>query len=144
MSNAMKNSVVASGVVLLMAAALQACCFRTGDGGNEDAAPASGATPVAALEIVSWGPHQTRAGVPFNVQPGGHAAIWIQVDQPLDGRIALIQFDDAFLEGQVSGHMVSAVVPEPSYARPGAYEIRVIARSGDAEWSSNKVSFTVE
>lgn len=86
----------------------------------------------------------TRAGVPFNAQGAGRAAIWVQVDQPLDGRIALIQFDDAFLEGQVSGAVVTAVVPGASYARPGAYEVRVLARTKDAQWSSNKVVFTVE
>ena len=86
----------------------------------------------------------TRAGVPFHAQGAGRAAIWVQVDQPLDGRIALIQFDDAFLEGQVSGAVVTAVVPGASYARPGAYEVRVLARTKDAQWSSNKVVFTVE
>lgn len=138
------NRMVATGVVLL-AVGLQACCFRTGDmDGNESTAAAPGAAPAAALEIVDWGPRRTRAGISFNVQKDGRAAVWVEVNRSLDGRIALIQFDDGFLEGHVSGRMVSAVVPEASYAKPGAYEVRVIARNGGATWSSNKVSFTVE
>ena len=65
------------------------------------------------------------------------------MNQPLDGRIALIQFKDAFLEGQVSGDLVTAVVPEALYAKPGVYEVRVVARIGEAYWNSNEVLFKV-
>lgn len=102
------------------------------------------ADPGGTLEIANWGPHQTKAGVPFNVQSGGHAAIWIRVNRPFGDRIAMIQFDDAVLEGQVSGQLVTAVVPAELYARHGTYTVRVIVHQGTSYRSSNKVKFTVE
>src|SRR3546814_14741478 len=80
---------------------------------------------AGTMEINVWGPRQATAGDPFNVQQGGQAAIWIRVDQPLDGWIARIEFDDAVLEGHGSGHLVQAVVPEALYANRGTYEGRV-------------------
>jgi hypothetical protein len=139
------NSVLVRGLILMLAAGLQACCFRTGGtDGNSDAASSPSAIPAGTLEIANWGPRKTQAGMPFNVQSGGHAAIWIRVNHSLAGRTALIQFNDAFLEGRVSRDVVTAVVPEDSYAKPGVYDVRVIARAGDAYWGSSKVSFTVE
>lgn len=136
---------MAGGFVLLLAGGLQACCFQTsGTDTNESMATTSDAAPVGALGIVDWGPRETRVGIPFNVQEGGRAAIWIRVNRTLAGQSALIQFDDAFLEGNASGDLVMAVVPEASYAKPGVYEVRVIASAGDVHRSSDKVSFTVE
>lgn len=138
------NKAVACGLLLLLVGQ-QGCCFRTkGIGADEGVAAISDATPIDAIEIVGWGPRETRAGVAFNPQGSGRAAIWIRVDRSLDGRRAWIQFDDAFLEGQVSGETVTAVVPEASYAKPGEHEVRVIARSADAHWRSGKVRFKVE
>lgn len=133
------RSLFACGLSLLLASGLQACCFRTG---NTDAATT--AAPVGPLQIVNWGPRQTRAGVPFNAQSSGHAAIWIRVNQPVDDWATLIQFDDAFLGGNAKGSLITATVPEASYAKPGGYEVRVIVGTADAHWSSNKVTFTVE
>lgn len=139
------NKAGAYGLLLLLAGGQQGCCFRTGDiGANEGVAAISGSTPINALEIVGWGPRETRAGVPFNAQGSGHASIWIRVDRSLDDRNTWIQFDDAFLEGQVSGETVTAVVPEALYAKPGVYEVRVIARSADAHWRSGGAPFKVE
>jgi hypothetical protein len=120
-----------------------------GIGGDEDpGAKAGGAlsrtAPPAPLRILDWGPRGTRAGTPFNVQPGGHAGVWLRLNQPLKGQVVLLQFGDAFLEGQVSGPLVTAIVPESSYATAGAREIRAIARFGDAHWGSDEVSFSVE
>src|SRR3546814_13858189 len=98
---------------------------------------------AGTLEITVWGPRQTTAGDPFNVQQGGQAAIWIRVDQPLDGWIAQIEFDDAVLEGHGSCHLVTAVVPEAFYANRGTYEVRVAARKANALRLRNTVLFHV-
>jgi len=34
-------------------------------------------TAIPNIRIVNWGPRETLAGMPFNVQPSGHSAIWI-------------------------------------------------------------------
>lgn len=139
------KSLMAYGLVPLLAGGLQACCFRTGDVDADGGVVAAGsAEPAASLEITAWGPRRTRAGVPFNVQPGGRAAIWIQVNRSLDGRTAMVQFDDAILDGDVSGHLVTAIVLDELYARHGTYAVRVIVREGTAYRSSNEVKFTVE
>lgn len=139
------NRLLASGVVLLATAGLQACCFRSCEPDEAaDALAAASAAPVGTLRITDWGPHGTRAGIPFNAQHGVHAALWIHVDRPLDGESVLVQFGDAFLEGQPSGELITAVVPPESYAHPGSYDVRVVARARDTRWDSNKVVFTVE
>ncbi|HEY9540610.1 MAG TPA: hypothetical protein VIR05_03110 [Luteimonas sp.] len=140
----MKKLVMMSGLALLLVGGLQACCSRSGNAsGNGYAAAASSPGQAGTLEITVWGPRQTTAGDPFNVQQGGQAAIWIRVDQPLDGWIAQIEFDDAVLEGHGSGHLVTAVVPEALYANRGTYEVRVAARKANALRLSNTVLFTV-
>src|SRR3546814_16067211 len=87
---------------------------------------------AGTLEITVWGPRQTTAGDPFNVQQGGQAAIWIRVVQPLDGCIAQIEFDDAVLEGHGSGHLVTPVVQDALYANSGTYEVPVAALKANA------------
>lgn len=133
------------GLVLLVAGSLQACCFRSCEpAGAGDAPAAAMAVPAGALQIIDWGPRRTSAGVAFNVQQGGHAALWIHVDRALDGQDVLVQFGDAYLEGQPSGKLVTAWVPPESYAHPGVYDVRVVARTGNARRDSNTVAFSVE
>jgi hypothetical protein len=139
------NGLAACVLVLAMVGGLQACCVRKCVPDDVGAAPAVASDALAGtLRITRWGPTRTQAGVPFNTQRGIHAALWIRVDRPLDGDSVLVQFGDAFLEGQPSGGLVTAVVPPEAYARPGDYEVRVVARSGDSRWESNKVVFTVQ
>ena len=141
--------VAASGALLLLAGVLQACCTGTrGDGATDDegngSASAGPAAPAGPLEVVDWGPRGTQAGVAFNVQPGGHSGLWLRVNQPLKGQVVLVQFGDAFLEGQVHGTVVTAIVPEEAYAQAGDYEVRVVARFGDEHWGSAPARFSVE
>ena len=129
---------------MLAACALQACCFRSCEPGAAGDATAANAASAGTLRIADWGPRATRAGIPFNPQHGVRAALWIRMDRPLGGESVLVQFGDAFLEGQASGALITAVVPPESYAHPGSYDVRVVARSRDARRDSNKVVFTVE
>lgn len=138
------NRLPSAGFVLLLAVGLQGCCFRTGEVDRDPGADEAAAATPATLGIVDWGPRQTRAGTPFNLQQDGQAAIWILVDQPLDGRGTTVRFNDTLLDGDVSGTLVTAVVPAALYATAGGYRIQVVARDGDTTWSSNNVVFTVE
>ena len=139
------NRLLSCGLVLLVAGGLQACCFRSCEPADaRDAMQQARNVPIGVLQIVDWGPRHARAGIAFNVQAGGHAALWIRVDRSLDGQEVLVQFGDAYLEGQASGRLVTAWVPPESYAHPGVYDVRVLARTGNARRESNTVAFTVE
>jgi hypothetical protein len=143
----MNSRFLARGVAtLLCACSLQGCCFRSCTPAADAAADGAtaAAVPPIPIGIAAWGPQRTRAGVAFNVQPGGQAAIWIRLDRKLDGTIALVRFGDAYLEGQVAGETVTAVVPPEAYAARGLRDVGVVARSGSAQWRSDTVPFTVE
>lgn len=122
-------------------------CSQQGTG-TATPAPASGQASAAAalpggLRITSYGPDNTKAGVAFNVQPGGGAALWIRVDRSLDGGKAAVDFNGTLLPGNVSGQLVTAGVPVSLYAKPGTYSLHVIAQIGTQSVQSNDVKFTV-
>lgn len=133
---------VASSLLLACVCALQGCCFRSCEA-DADAAPRPAPVPAQILRIVAWGPAETLAGVPFNRQPNGQAALWIRLDRSLDGRVVLIRFGDAYLEASVAGGTVTASVPTAAYASAGAREVSVVATSADARWTSDRVTFKV-
>lgn len=140
----MTKRMMAAASALLVLGGLQACCFGSGEAsGNGYAAAAPEQGPAGTLEITDWGPRETAAGDPFNVQSGGQAAIWFKVDRPPDGWIAQVRFDDAVLEADWSGGLVTAVVPEALYARRGSCEVRVVARKAGGLRMSDPVRFTV-
>lgn len=127
---------------LLLGAGLQGCCFNRCDA---DASDMASRPPIEAqaLRIVAWGPVETRAGVPFNRQPNGQAALWIRLDRDLHGRAVLVQFEDAYFEGSATGDTVTASVPAAAYATAGTREVRVVATAGASRWTSGAVAFTV-
>lgn len=121
--------------------------------GSDAAASAQGSAPAAAsaatvaparLAITSWGPQSTKAGTVFNAQPGGAAAIWIRVDQPLEGYEVAVDFNGTLLKGNISGNLVTASVPANLYATSGNYAVQVLARKGNDSAKSNGVTFAVE
>ena len=123
-----------------------AACGQHGNGtaaNGQASAPASAAIP-GNLEITSWGPQSTKAGEVFNKQPDGGAALWVRVNQPLDGEVAAIEFNGTLLQGIVSGNLVTAIVPAPLYARPGTFNLHVIVRKGSRTEQSKDVKFTVD
>lgn len=126
----------------IMAVALAAC----GRSGTPTAAQHPSGRPSANgnLKITSYGPDHTEAGVVFNVQPNGGAALWIRLNQSLDGYEAAVELNATLLQGNVSGNLVTAGVPASLYAEPGSYNLRVIARRSTRIEQSNDVKFTVE
>lgn len=125
---------------------LAACSKQPTNEGTANAVPGSAATQGALsgnLKITSWGPDSTQAGVVFNKQPNGSAALWIRLDQPLTGDVAGVEFNGVLLQGVVSGNLVTAGVPAELYAKPGSFKVDVIARKGDGSVQSNEVIFTV-
>lgn len=139
---------VVAGVVALAACSNPSTGHGTASTGPASSAVSSGAiansTAPSSLEITSWGPDSTKAGVAFNKQPDGSAALWIRVNQPLSGDVAAIEFNGVLLQGTVSGNLVTAGVPADLYAKPGSFKVEVIARKGDRSEQSNAVTFTVK
>lgn len=117
------------GLALVLAGGLQACSGNTGASGG--------------LEISSYGPDTTQAGVVFNKQPDGGSAIWIRVNRPLDGDVATVVFRGKPLTGAISGNLVTAAIPADLYREPGSFEVHVVAQRGAVTQLSNSVKFTV-
>ena len=145
----LKSRLVTYSMGAIAALALAACGQQSAGTAASNSAPQPsamvGATPAPVnLEITSWGPDKTKAGVAFNKQPNGSAALWIRVNQSLDGDEAAVQFNGVLLQGNVSGNLVTAGVPADLYANAGAYKVSVIARKGGQSSQSNVVIFTAQ
>lgn len=146
-----RNQVVTCLLGTAMVMALAACSQQgatptasANPGASATAPAAPGAALPGALKITGYGPDSTQAGVAFNAQPDGGAALWIRVDQPLDGDEAAVDFNGTLLQGNVSGNLVTAGVPAALYAKAGTFSIHVIARKGTQSVQSNDVKFTVK
>lgn len=142
------SRVAACSIAVIAALSLAACgnqsAGTTVPGSASASSPAASATTApSSLKITSWGPDSTKAGEVFNKQPNGSAALWVRVDQSLDGDVAAIEFNGVLLQGNISGNLVTAGVPADLYANPGVYTMHVIARKGERTMQTNDVKFTV-
>lgn len=143
------NRTILCGSAIVVALSLAACGNQSANTTSTNPAPQSSvmasATPAPSnLKITSWGPESTKAGVVFNAQPNGGSALWIRLNQSLDGYEAAVELNATLLQGNISGNLVTAGVPAALYAQPGTYSLRVIARRGARTEQSNDVKFTVE
>jgi hypothetical protein len=144
-------------LVLSAAMALQACSEK-GDTSSQVAAPpptvatsaasqaepAAPAGPVTNLRISGYGPNPIKAGEPFNVQPNQQAALWLRVDQSLDGTDAAVYLGSVRLQSYISGKLITASVPANLYAKPGHYILRIAGTKGNQHYQSNAVQFVVQ
>jgi hypothetical protein len=96
------------------------------------------------FQIVQYGPKESGAGVAFNTQSSGQAALWVELDHPATGSRAAIWWGDHRLESAVSGNVISAVVPAERYTTVGKYPIQVRVGSGANDKRSNVVYFVVK
>lgn len=130
----------------IMAVASAACGRQGTPAAGQQANPPVAVAPAIPgdLKITSYGPDHTKAGVVFNVQPNGGAALWIRLNQSLEGYEAAVELNATLLQGNISGNLVTAGVPAALYAQPGTYSLRVIARRGARTEQSNDVKFIVE
>ena len=102
-----------------------------------------GSAPVD-LQIISWGPKSTKAGLAFNAQSDGSAALWMNVNQSLVGDKVSIEFNGVRLNAAVTKNAVSALVPAKLYVNPGSYKVHIIVRKDSHSIKSNDVTFTVQ
>ncbi|MEO9090908.1 MAG: hypothetical protein ABI247_11320 [Rhodanobacter sp.] len=119
-------------------------CDRGGKAPPSNTAGVTSGAIHGDLQITSWGPDRTKAGVIFNAQPDGNAALWIRVNHSLDGTEATIDFNGHPLTAAVQGELVTTSVPSSLYAAPGTYPLHVSVKQGASVVHSNDVKFVVE
>ena len=82
---------------------------------NPAAAPPPVAAPpagAAEVKIEGWGPQETKAGEPFNVQPTGKSALWIKVTGLNTSAGVRLLFGDKSLENvEVANNLVTGALP---------------------------------
>lgn len=132
-------------LVFAMAMGLQACSHHGSEAGANNQAQATADSEAAVgLKITDYGPNTTEAGVVFNKQPDGAAAMWFRVNRSLDGSKTSIDFAGTLLPSIISGDLVAATVPPALYAKPGSYTLHLVAKKRATSVQSNDVKFTVE
>jgi hypothetical protein len=82
----------------------------------------------APLKVLNWGPRDIVAGVPFNVQPDGRNALWVETRNAWWDTV--IELDGVPLETSVSsrGEWVTALVPPVLTGRPRRLELVLRSR----------------
>lgn len=131
-------------IVLIVAACSDRPAAKTETSSASVRTITGGSAVPADLKITSWGLDNTKAGMVFNKQPDGSAALWIRVNQPLTGDVVAIEFNSVLLQGAITGNLVTASVPADLYAKPGSYTVAVIAHKGNRPVQSNEVTFVVQ
>ncbi len=96
------------------------------------------------LRITTWGPEGTKAGTAFNAQPDGSAALWVQVNQSLEGSDSVVTMDGIPLKSAISGELITATVPASFYAKAGVHALHVTMKHGGTSVQSNGVQFVVQ
>lgn len=99
--------------------------------------------PATAPQIVAYGPHAVKAGVMFNKQRNGLAALWIKTNGDLPGN-AVIILNGTSLKTHVNESHATAAVPAESYAKPGKYPLQITATVDGQQLQSNVVEFVVD
>ncbi len=98
--------------------------------------------PATAPQIVAYGPHAVKAGVVFNRQPNGDAALWIKTsDDLLVG--AVIVLNGTHLTTHIKGNHATAAVPAANYAKPGSYPLQITETFDGRQLQSNVVQLVV-
>jgi hypothetical protein len=98
--------------------------------------------PQAPLILEEFGPTRTKAGQPFNVQPGGESALWLKTENATETTIVIwawTRLKTTYVDPTL---LTALVVPRELYSRAGQYQIYLLDPKTDR--TSNVLSFTVE
>ncbi len=79
---------------------------------------------ISDLRIRNFGPNHVKAGEVFNRQPGDLSALWVKASRPLvaDARLFL---GTHRLVSNVSGDLITAVVPPELFSHPGTLALAI-------------------
>lgn len=140
------------------------CCFCIISGCSGSGAPGSSAARTAdstaardpgrvgepepstlshAPAIIDYGPRDITAGVTFNRQPDGQAAVWVHMTSSLEGSDAVIKIDGTTLQSSIKDAQITGLVPGELYAKPGKLMLSVVQHENGAEVRSGPVALTV-
>jgi hypothetical protein len=97
---------------------------------------------LAPPRIDAYGPQNAKAGVVFNVQPDGSAALWVRTNGTFVHG-AVISLDGVKLKTVCKGKVASAAVPPSLYAKPGTYPLVITEEVNGQQLQSNTVDFVV-
>jgi len=111
---------------------------------NNDQTTTGGAITVIAgnLEILKYGPSTIQANVGFHVQANGESALWILMNQEIQGK-AYVVINGTRLPGVHRGDIVTADIPAALYSKPGSYPMYVHELRDHQEIKSKSVDFVV-
>jgi hypothetical protein len=107
--------------------------------------PAPAAAPATAekhFAITEFGPHETKAGQGFNIQPDGISALWFNTENATLSTVVVI--NETVLPTAVGpdGKLVTAGVPKALFAKSGELPIYLLnQKTGE---KSNAVKFIVK
>lgn len=119
-------------------------CDHGGQSPSTNAPDKAAGAAQSSLQITKWGPDRTKAGVVFNEQSDGSAALWIRMNRSLSGADVVVDFNGQPLTTAVQGDLVTATVPPSLFAAQGTYALHVSVKQDGAVVQSNGVSFVVE
>lgn len=84
---------------------------------------------IQPIQVTDWGPRETKASTPFNLQANGKSAVWIRVTGHQNKAGTTIVFGDTELEDvAVYPDGLTGAVPAHLYAQPK--QIQVYIREG--------------
>jgi hypothetical protein len=98
--------------------------------------------PMRPPGIVRVGPNPVDHGHPFNQQPNGQSAIWIELDRRADSDFVLA-LDGLPLATYVRDDILTAVIPDHFFEKPGTHWLRVRVTRGNISGESAPVAFVV-
>lgn len=111
--------------------------------------PAVGPMPVEGEQageqlgaIEAFGPREVVAGKPFNVQPSGSSAMWVQLSSSVSAKSSIV-FRNFKLKTVVSGNFLTAIVPDELFVQPGEADIYVVDETYSPPRRSSSVRMTV-
>lgn len=71
-----------------------------------------------SLQVVDWGPQDIQAGTPFNPQPAGDNALWVQTKNAPPDTVVMLNELPLVTEVDADGTLVTAIVPKHMTIRP--------------------------
>lgn len=97
--------------------------------------------PHLNLILKEVGPAKTKAGVAFNMQPDGMAAVWVAAENATE-KTAIMWGDTQIRTDYQSPQLLTAPVPAELYAKKGQFQIYLVDTKTGAK--SNSLVFIVE
>jgi hypothetical protein len=128
-------------VAFLLLLAVVGCNKDPVGAGAEAKNDAAAVIPAAVIpEVISLSPPTTPAGVGFNVQPDGSAALGIVCKTADDKSVIVFASKPlATLKAKGEGCFITATVPKELFSTPGTYPVYVRNSAGE----SNRLNFVV-